>query len=253
MTATVAVAGAGPSGEQSALALARVLEAACASEPGVVVLERYSHDADVLIVMGVLPEALERLPLLVGARSSHRLVVSAVAGLTLEDLREAVGPGPSLCRMLDGPGVVVGEGAVVLAPGPEADPDLIEALTGMLSSAGTVEVVAEGTLDALSAVTVAGVGFLLLALEGMEHGAVEAGLPLEIARPFVRQTALATALLLKDHPGSPADLKDQVASPGGTTIAGLAALEDAGVRGAFIRAVEDAAAGPDGKTATASA
>ena len=81
-------------------------------------------------------------------------------------------------------------------------------------------------------------GLLAVALEGIEEGAVEAGLPRATARAFVRQTALGTALLLQNHQGSPADLKDQVASPGGTTIAGLAVLEDSGVRGAFIRAVE---------------
>jgi pyrroline-5-carboxylate reductase len=62
-----------------------------------------------------------------------------------------------------------------------------------------------------------------------------------VARSLARQTGLATALLLQDHPGSPADLKDQVASPGGTTIAGLAVLEGVGVRGAFMGAVEAAA------------
>jgi pyrroline-5-carboxylate reductase len=87
----------------------------------------------------------------------------------------------------------------------------------------------------------ASAGLLAVAFEGIEEGAVEAGLPQTTARAFVRQTALGTALLLDRHPGSPADLKDQVASPGGTTIAGLAVLEDRGVRGAFIRAVETAA------------
>jgi pyrroline-5-carboxylate reductase len=84
-------------------------------------------------------------------------------------------------------------------------------------------------------------GLLAVALEGIEAGAVEAGLPSDTARGFVRQTVLGTALLLERHQGSPADLKDQVASPGGTTIAGLAVLEDQAVRGAFIRAVEMAA------------
>jgi pyrroline-5-carboxylate reductase len=84
-------------------------------------------------------------------------------------------------------------------------------------------------------------GLLAVALGGIEEGAVEAGLPRDTARGFVRQTALGTGLLLERHQGSPADLKDQVASPGGTTIAGLAVLEDQAVRGAFIRAVETAA------------
>jgi pyrroline-5-carboxylate reductase len=81
---------------------------------------------------------------------------------------------------------------------------------------------------------------MTVALQGMEDGATNAGLPLGIAQAFTRQTVLSTALLLEKTGGSPADLKDQVASPAGTTIAGLAVLEDRAVRGAFLRATESA-------------
>lgn len=81
-------------------------------------------------------------------------------------------------------------------------------------------------------------GLLTAALAGMEDGAVAAGLPGATARAFIRQTLLGTALLLRQHGCSPADLKDQVASPAGTTIAGIAVLEDHAVRGTLIRAVE---------------
>ncbi len=83
-------------------------------------------------------------------------------------------------------------------------------------------------------------GLMTVALQGMEDGATNAGLPPGIARAFTRQTVLSTALLLEKTGGSPADLKDQVASPAGTTIAGLAVLEDHAVRGAFLRAAESA-------------
>jgi pyrroline-5-carboxylate reductase len=86
---------------------------------------------------------------------------------------------------------------------------------------------------------------LLVALEGVEEGAVDSGLPRQIARAFARQALLGTAALLEDGYQSPAVLKDRVASPGGTTIAGLAALEDQGVRGALMRAAKQAAGGVD--------
>jgi len=98
-------------------------------------------------------------------------------------------------------------------------------------------------------------GLLTVALEGMEDGAVASGLPPATARAFVRQTLVSTALLLKEHGCSPAELKDQVASPAGTTIAGLAVLEDEAVRGGFIRAMEAgvaAAPGPRGAGASRS-
>jgi pyrroline-5-carboxylate reductase len=83
-------------------------------------------------------------------------------------------------------------------------------------------------------------GSISVALEGVEEGAVEAGLPRESARTFVRHALLGSALLMEDVTQSPAVLKDRVASPGGTTIAGLAVLEDQGARGALMRTVEQA-------------
>jgi len=94
--------------------------------------------------------------------------------------------------------------------------------------------------DAVTAASGSSIAFLALALEGMEDGAVKVGMPRATARAFVRQTALGTALLLQRYAGSAADIKDQVSSPGGTTIAGLAVLEDMAVRSAFLRAIEAA-------------
>ena len=91
----------------------------------------------------------------------------------------------------------------------------------------------------------AAIGSLAVALEGVEEGAVRAGLPREIARGFARHALLGTAALMESGTESPADLKDRVASPGGTTIAGLAVIEDGGVRGAFIRAVQTAVVGAE--------
>jgi pyrroline-5-carboxylate reductase len=79
---------------------------------------------------------------------------------------------------------------------------------------------------------------LAVALEGIEAGAVEAGLPQPEATALARQAFLGSVLLLADTYESPASLKDRVASPGGTTIAGLAALENQGARGMLMRVVQ---------------
>lgn len=89
-------------------------------------------------------------------------------------------------------------------------------------------------------------GSLAAALDGIREGAVEAGLTGQAAGTLARQSLLGTMALLEDPTQSPSALKDRVASPGGTTIAGLAVLEDAGVRGAFMRAVETGALGGEG-------
>lgn len=87
---------------------------------------------------------------------------------------------------------------------------------------------------------------LAVAVEGVQDGAVEAGLPRGAARSLTWQALLGAATLMEDGTESPAGLKDRVASPGGTTIAGLAVLEDGGVRGALMRAVETVALGGEG-------
>jgi pyrroline-5-carboxylate reductase len=160
----------------------------------------------------------------------------------LRAMRAVVGAGPSLFRATVPVTAVAGQGAVALAAETGTRAEVVEAVKGALAWIGPVEVVAEDALDAVAALALGGASFLCEALQGMEDGAVRDGLPRDTARAFAHQTMLATALLLRDHPGSPADLKDQVASPGGTTIAAIASLEDAGVRGAFIRAVQQTAA-----------
>ena len=153
-------------------------------------------------------------------------------------MRALAGAGPALFRAIIPLGTEPGEGAVALAPEAGTPRETIERVKAALAWIGVVEVVAEDALDAVAALMLGGASLLAQALEGMEEGAVRDGLPRQTARAFAHRTALATALLLRGHSGSPADLKDQVASPGGTTIAALASLEDAGVRGACIRAVQ---------------
>jgi pyrroline-5-carboxylate reductase len=165
-------------------------------------------------------------------------VLSLSPVVPLEALRALVGPGPSLFRAVVPLGNEPGEGVVALVPQTGTPKEIIEQVKGALAWIGSVEVVTEVHLDAVAALVLGGPVFLAEALQGMEEGGVSDGLPRDTARAFARHSVLATALLLRDHSGSPADLKDQVASPGGTTIAALATLEDAGVRGAYIRAVQ---------------
>ncbi|NLO26942.1 MAG: hypothetical protein GX113_01980 [Actinobacteria bacterium] len=170
------------------------------------------------------------------------VVLDGDEAATLAEARSILGEEPALFRAIVGSGTGPGAGTVLLCAEEGAPPEAAGRVVRLLETAGKVQVAPESLLAACAAVSRSSVGFITVALEGIEEGAVEAGLPRSVARAFVRQTLMATALLLQDHIGSPADLKDRVASPGGTTIAGLAALEDRATRGAFIRAAELAAA-----------
>ena len=169
-----------------------------------------------------------------------KIVISSAAGITLEQVRAAAGPEPFVFRLMPNLGVELGEGVLAFSTERGTPDEVIDAVQVLFESLGVVEVLSEEMFDAVTAVSGSSIAFLALALEGMEDGAVRVGMPRGTARTFVRQPALATALLLQRYPGSAADIKDQVSSPGGTTIAGLAVLEDRGVRGAFLRAIEEA-------------
>jgi pyrroline-5-carboxylate reductase len=201
-----------------------------------------NESADVVLLTLAGEELTAALSSLRGAAGSGTAIVSTCPVVPLEFMRSLVGSGPALFRAVIPPGTEPGEGVVALAPESGTDAEAIERVRVSLAWVGAVEIVGEEALDAVAAVGLGAAGFVCTALEGLEEGAVLEGLPRDTARAFTYQTALATALLLRDHTGSPADLKDQVASPGGTTIAALAALEDAGVRGAFLRAVQRSAA-----------
>ncbi len=196
--------------------------------------------ADIILV-AVKPQDLDDVMAAVGAAvGSGQSVVSTAAGAGLERLRASLGAGPDLYRIMPNLAVALGEGVVALAPEPGTDSGSIARVAALFAGMGAVEVLPESLFDAVTAVTGSGPGFLALVLEGLEDGAVRAGLPRAVARRFVRQTARGTAGLLLGDEGSAAALKDKVSSPGGTTIAGLAVLEDRGVRGALVRAVEAA-------------
>jgi pyrroline-5-carboxylate reductase len=195
-----------------------------------------------LLVVSVKPQDIEGLlGELADLLGPAQTVISTAAGSTLERLRAWLGDGPGLCRIMPNLAVAVGEGVIALAPEPGLGEERLQEVHSLLEVLGRVEILPEGLFNAVTALTASGPGFLALVLEGMEDGGVRAGLPRQVSRVFTQQMALGAARLLLEEGLSPAALKDRVASPGGTTIAGLAVLEDRAVRGALLRAVEAAA------------
>lgn len=193
-----------------------------------------------IVFMAVKPADLDALLVSLGPTlSPGQLVVSVAAGVPLDRLRRALGPGPDLCRVMPNLAVAWGEGVLALALEAGSAPAHVESLEAALRAVGRLERIPETLFNVVTAVS-SSPAFLALVLEGLEDGAVRAGMPRALARPLVQQTALGAARLLLGEGLSAAELKDRVSSPGGTTIAGLAVLEDRAVRGAFLRAIEAA-------------
>ena len=170
-------------------------------------------------------------------------VVSIAAGLTLETIRGWLAGAkepPALVRIMPNTPAAIGRGMLALSAEAGTPEARIQAVEAMLAPAGLVERIAEGQMDAFSALAGCGPAFACLFLEALADGGVMAGLPrkqaLEYAARMVQGTC-AMALASGKHPGA---LKDNVCSPGGTTIRGIRAMEDAGVRAAMIDAIDAA-------------
>src|SRR5262249_39840467 len=154
----------------------------------------------------------------------------------------AEGLGPCrLVRVMPNTPCLVGMSASAYCLGPGATSADAELVNKLLSAVGLAVALGEEQLDAVTGLSGSGPAFVYLMIEALADGGVRMGLPRDIALRLAAQTLKGAAemvLATGDHPGV---LKDRVASPGGTTIAGLHVLEQQGVRGALISAVEAAA------------
>ncbi|MEI7861212.1 MAG: pyrroline-5-carboxylate reductase dimerization domain-containing protein, partial [Planctomycetota bacterium] len=137
---------------------------------------------------------------------------------------------------------LVGKGVSAVCRTPEVPATAASRVSALLAAVGYVHEVDEGLLDAVTGLSGSGPGFVALVVEALADGGVKAGLPRALAQALAVETLAGTAALLEQTGEHPAQIKDRVSSPGGTTIAGLAVLEQQAVRGAFIDAVVAAAA-----------
>lgn len=165
-------------------------------------------------------------------------VVSVVAGLSSAKLRQMADMKAHIVRAMPNTPVMVRQGVTgVLAD--DAAKDLADALFGSVGE--VVHLSEEDHFDALTAVSGCGPAYIFIALEALADGAVALGLPRDVALRLAIHTTLGAAALAAAEDVHPAELKDRVASPGGATIAGLAALERGGFRASLIDAVHAAA------------
>ena len=168
------------------------------------------------------------------------VLVSIVAGLPLPKL-EALLPGQPVIRVMPNTPLAVGEGMSAYALGSRAGAAHEEAIRTILAAAGKVVCVKESLMDAVTGLSGSGPAFAFLVIDALADGGVAAGLSRTDARLLAAQTLLGSAKMALDTGRHPDELRDQVTSPAGTTIAGLRVLERRAVRGAFLDAVLSAA------------
>jgi pyrroline-5-carboxylate reductase len=184
----------------------------------------------------VAPVLAELEPLL----TADHLLISIAAGVTLDALANGLGPHVRLVRVMPNTPALLGAGAAGYCLGPNATVDDETTVLACVGSVGRAFRVPEDLLDAVTGLSGSGPAFVYVMIEALADGGVRMGLPRDIATALAAQTMLGGARMVLETGLHTGLLKDQVASPGGTTIAGLHALERGGLRAALIDAVEAA-------------
>jgi pyrroline-5-carboxylate reductase len=195
-----------------------------------------------VVVLGVKPQVLPAVLASVKefARPWH-LIISIAAGVPLAVLEEAL-PDSRVIRVMPNTPTLVGAGMAALAPGRGVTPEDLALALDLFGAVGRAVVVEERLMDAVTGLSGSGPAFVAVFIEALADGGVKMGLPRPLALTLAIQTVLGTARLCHEEQMHPAVLKDLVTSPGGTTIAGLHALESRGFRSAVMDAVSAAAA-----------
>jgi pyrroline-5-carboxylate reductase len=164
-------------------------------------------------------------------------VLSVAAGVRLAALEGWLGEGVAVVRAMPNTPALVGAGAAAIAGGREAGPADLDWAEGILSAVGVVVRVGEPLLDAVTGLSGSGPAYVFLVAEALIEAGVLVGLPRPTSRALAVQTLLGSARMLADTGDDPETLRAAVTSPGGTTAAGLRALESRAVRAAFLEAV----------------
>jgi pyrroline-5-carboxylate reductase len=164
-------------------------------------------------------------------------VLSIAAGVTLASLESWLGQGAAVVRAMPNTPALVGAGAAAIAAGSAAGEADLAWAEEILCAVGKVERVPEKLLDAVTGLSGSGPAYVFLVAEALIEAGVAAGLPRTVSETLTVQTLLGSARLLAESGDRPEVLRAAVTSPGGTTAAGLAALEARAVRSAFMEAV----------------
>jgi pyrroline-5-carboxylate reductase len=172
--------------------------------------------------------------------AAGKLVISIVAGLRLKSLQETVGPQARVIRVMPNTPALIHKGAAAYAVGSNVTEDDASMTEQIFRAVGIVVRVKEELLDAVTGLSGSGPAYAYLVIEALADGAVLMGLPRDLALQLAAQTIAGAAEMVLQTGQHPAALRDMVTSPGGTTIAGLEALESHGARAAFVQAVRAA-------------
>lgn len=193
-----------------------------------------------LIILGVKPFMIDALLAEIKSEVGQKVLVSIAAGIPLSRLASGLTREARIIRAMPNAPAQVQSGATVLTPGLGVGEETLAEVLAIFASIGTTAVLEERLLDAVTGLSGSGPAFVFVMIEAMADGGVKQGLPRDVALKLAAQTVMGAAQMLVKTGEHPARLKDKVASPAGTTIAGLHELEAGNMRAALMDAVEAA-------------
>ncbi len=203
--------------------------------------DKIAADCD-MILLAVKPQVMQAvltaLAPTLAARAEQPLLISIAAGLTIATLCAWINnPDYPTVRIMPNTPALIGEGMLLLSVSDSASEADVSDLLSLLRFAGKIDRIPEAQMDAAGSLSGCGPAFVCLIADALADGAVRCGIAKDKALDYAWQTILGTAALAQQTGKHPTVLKDAVCSPGGTTICGVAAMEEGGVRNALMHAV----------------
>jgi len=191
------------------------------------------------VLLAVKPQVIDTVLDEIGSHlTTDHTLISIAAGISLEHLSKFCNKDVGIIRIMTNTPLMVGMGASAIAHNNKINAESIEFVKKIFNSGGIVVELDEEHIDAVTGLSGSGPAYIFVIIEALADGGVKMGLSRKIALKLAAQTALGAAKLILETGRHPGELKDMVASPGGTTITALHELEKAGLRATLIRAVE---------------
>lgn len=194
-------------------------------------------DADI-IILAVKPQTLnDVIDRIRDAMRPEQLVLSVLAGVEASYIRDRIGRNNPVIRCMPNIAATVDSAASAIAACEPATEEHLKTAEAIFSAVGVVVRVDEGLMDAVTGLSGSGPAYVYMVIEALCDGGVKMGLPRDVAMALATQTVLGAARLVKETGAHPATLRDQVTTPGGTTISAIHELEERGLRAMLISAV----------------
>jgi pyrroline-5-carboxylate reductase len=193
------------------------------------------------VVLAFKPQIVgEVLTEIASAFVGDKLLISILAGVSTRTLEGFFDGEPRIVRAMPNTPALVGQGAAGLCAGRFASREELAIARKLFETVGTVQMVSEEQMDAVTGLSGSGPAFVYTFIEALADGGVQEGLRRDVAQALAVQTVLGAAMLVKETGEHPALLRDKVCSPGGTTIAAIRVLEERGLRATMMEAVSSA-------------